>query len=44
MGYSADKYKKHGKMVTINNATTKVKEEEETRLCVKDDATAILQG
>ena len=42
--YSADKYKKHGKMVTINNAATKVKEVEETRLCVRDEVTTILQG
>ena len=42
--YSADKYKKHGKTVTINNAATKVKEVEEMRLCVRDEVTTILQG
>ena len=33
--YSADKYKKHGKTVPINNAATK--EVEETRPCVRDE-------
>merc|ERR1712105_432010 len=43
MEYSAHKHKKHGKTVTINNTAIKVKEKEETRQCIRDKVTTILQ-